>query len=64
MKHAAMLASKPDLDMEEAKRVHTSLRKASGKVWYKKSIKNLIKILFIKKGVQFFSNIDIVMCAN
>ena len=30
MKHAAMLASKPDLDMEEAKNVHTSLRKAGG----------------------------------
>ena len=31
MKHSAMLAVKPDLDMEEAKKVHTSLRKAAGK---------------------------------
>ena len=30
MKHSAMLAVKPDLDMEEAKKVHTSLRKAAG----------------------------------
>ena len=30
MKHSAMLAVKPDLDMEEAKKCHTSLRKAAG----------------------------------
>ena len=30
MKHAAMVSAKPDLDMEEAKKVHTSLRKAAG----------------------------------
>jgi len=31
-KHAAMLAAKPDISMEEAKEVHTSLRKAAGLV--------------------------------
>jgi len=32
MKHAAMLAAKQDIKMEEAKEVHTSLRKAAGLV--------------------------------
>jgi len=32
MKHAAMLAAKPDIKMEEAKEVHSSLRKAAGMV--------------------------------
>ena len=36
MKHSAMLAVKPDLDMEEAKKCHTSLRKAAGN--YKKGL--------------------------
>ena len=30
MKHAAMLAAKPEISMEEAKEVHTSLKKAAG----------------------------------
>ena len=44
MKHAAMVAAKPDLDMDEAKKVHTSLRKAAGIVLFfeilKKSERN------------------------
>lgn len=32
MKHAAMLAAKPEITMEEAKEVHTSLKKAAGVV--------------------------------
>ena len=32
VQHAAMLAAKPDISMEEAKEVHTSLRKAAGLV--------------------------------
>ena len=32
MKHAAMLAARPDPAMEEAKEVHTCLRKAAGLV--------------------------------
>merc|ERR1712130_935949 len=32
MKHAAMLAAKPEINMEEAKEVHTSLKKAAGLV--------------------------------
>ena len=32
MKHAAMLAAKKEISMEEAKEVHTSLKKAAGVV--------------------------------
>ena len=37
MKHAAMLAAKQDIKMEEAKEVHTSLRKAAGLVKFVQS---------------------------
>ena len=50
MKHAAMLASKPDLDMEEAKRVHTSLRKASGKVLCKKKLPKFGRKFYLIKS--------------
>ena len=36
MKHAAMIAAKDDLKMEEAKDIHTSLRKAAGHIHFVK----------------------------
>merc|ERR1712001_279886 len=55
MKNSAMLAVKPDLDMEEAKRVHTSLRKASGLI---KFVQDTLIPQLVEK-VAFGSDLDI-----
>ena len=49
MKHAAMVAAKPDLDMDEAKKVHTSLRKAAGTVSFFEIFK-IYKMFNLKKS--------------
>ena len=45
MKHAAMLASKPDINMDEAKSVHSSLRKASGLI---KFVQDTLVSIFLR----------------
>jgi hypothetical protein len=55
MKHAAMVSSKADLQMEEAKKVHTSLRKASGLI---KFVKDTLIPQLVEK-VQSGSDLDI-----
>ena len=53
MKHSAMLAVKPDLDMEEAKKVHTSLRKAAGNELQLTNYLNLLSMLiFVIKIIE------------
>jgi len=55
MKHSAMLAVKPDLDMEEAKKVHTSLRKAAGLI---KFVQDTLLPQLVEKA-PFGSDLDI-----
>jgi len=55
MKHAAMVAAKPEIDMDEAKKVHTSLRKAAGLIKFVQD--TLIPQLVEKAGAG--SDLDI-----
>jgi len=55
MKHAAMVSAKPDLDMEEAKKVHTSLRKAAGLI---KFVQDTLVHQLVEK-VKHGSDLDI-----
>jgi len=55
MKHAAMVSAKPEIDMDEAKKVHTSLRKAAGLIKFVQD--TLIPQLVEKAGAG--SDLDI-----